>query len=62
MPTDDFDQELQTQCQKVLACQERKGVGSCLKCSIVLECTLRQAYVQSVYLSMNKGKQGNFDF
>ncbi|WP_120945014.1 MULTISPECIES: hypothetical protein [Helicobacter] len=62
MEEDKFSQEWQTQRQKVLACQERKGVGSCLRCSIVLECALRQAFVQSVYLSMNKGKQGNFDF
>ncbi|MFC3847779.1 hypothetical protein ACFOPX_04425 [Helicobacter baculiformis] len=59
---EDFVKNLETHQQKVRACQERKGVGSCLKCSLVLECKERQTYVQSVYMSMSKGQQGSFDF
>lgn len=57
-----FEEELEAWYQKITACQERKGVGSCLKCSLVLECVDRKNFVQSVHASMNKGKQGNFDF
>ncbi|WP_104624663.1 hypothetical protein [Helicobacter felis] len=57
-----FEELLQQNRQKIQACQKRKGIGSCLKCSLVLECKDRQAFVQSVYASMNKGQQGSFDF
>ncbi|WP_104695626.1 hypothetical protein [Helicobacter salomonis] len=59
---DNFEQALQSHLQEVLACQKRKGVGSCLQCGVVLTCKQRQAYVQSVYMSMNKGQQGSFEF
>ncbi|BDQ28328.1 hypothetical protein [Helicobacter ailurogastricus] len=59
---DAYEQKLDELVQKVQACQERKGVGSCLRCSLTLECVDRKAYVASVYASMNKGQQGNFDF
>ncbi|WP_104749800.1 hypothetical protein [Helicobacter cynogastricus] len=58
----DFEEALAQWRKKIQDCQERKGVGSCLKCSLVLECKDRQAFVQSVYASMNKGQQGSFDF
>ncbi|TSA82384.1 hypothetical protein [Helicobacter mehlei] len=58
----DFEAELDSWCAKIRACQERKGLDSCLPCELVLECADRQNFVQSVHASMNKGKQGNFDF
>ncbi|BCD45248.1 hypothetical protein [Helicobacter suis] len=57
-----FETKLETCLSKVQACQERKGKKSCLQCSLVLDCPDRKAYVQSVYTSMNKGQEGNFDF
>lgn len=43
-------------------CQNTKGLESCLQCAEVLECVTRSAYVHAVYLSMNKGNGGNFEF
>lgn len=44
------------------ACQNKKGILSCLKCAEILECEERNAYVKAVYLSMNKGNGGSFEF
>ena len=43
-------------------CQREKQVTSCLKCEMLLECTLRDAYIKAVYDSMSKGKGGGFEF
>ena len=43
-------------------CQESKGILSCLKCAEVLNCEVRNDYVKAVYLSMNKGNGGGFEF
>ena len=43
-------------------CQADKEFGSCSSCSKYLECNLRQEYVAKVYLCMNKGKGGGFEF
>ncbi|WP_299548256.1 hypothetical protein [uncultured Helicobacter sp.] len=56
-------QENLSQTQKALkACQESKGLSSCGNCQEVLECTIRNSYVSAVYLSMNKGNGGSFEF
>lgn len=44
------------------ACQESMGLSSCGKCAKFLECTIRNSYVSAVYLSMNKGNGGSFEF
>lgn len=43
-------------------CQNTKGLQSCSQCREVLECVLRDAYVNAVYLNMNKGNGGSFEF
>ncbi len=43
-------------------CQKNKGFSSCLNCIELLECAIRNEYVGAVYLSMNKGNGGSFEF
>jgi hypothetical protein len=44
------------------ACQTEQNVSSCMKCDKLLDCTLRDAYIKSVYDSMSKGAGGGFEF
>lgn len=49
--------------QKTLEeCQVSKALDSCLKCTEIIGCTIRNQYVRSVYESMSKGSTGGFDF
>ncbi len=63
---DEFEQKAQenlTQKQDELQlCQKNKGFSSCLNCTELLKCDVRNAYVAAVYLSMNKGNGGSFEF
>ncbi|WP_290883086.1 hypothetical protein [Helicobacter sp.] len=63
---DAFEQKTQenlTQKQNELQlCQNNKGFSSCINCAELLECGVRNAYVAAVYLSMNKGNGGSFEF
>lgn len=43
-------------------CQTDKDTNSCFKCLVGLECSLRIDYVNKVYESMSKGKEGQFNF
>lgn len=43
-------------------CQASNNIDSCLKCSKLLECELREEYIKAVYASMNKGSGGGFEF
>ncbi len=47
---------------EVESCQAEHQISSCLKCSDLLECELRDAYIKAVYDSMSKGKGGGFEF
>ncbi len=47
---------------KLQACQEKKQVASCLKCEQVLNCKIRNSYVDAAYESMSLGEVGGFDF
>lgn len=47
---------------KLQACQEDKQVASCLKCEKVLNCKIRNNYVNAAYESMSLGEVGGFDF
>ncbi|CAM3556638.1 hypothetical protein [Helicobacter sp. UBA3407] len=61
-----FDQKMQNNLTQQLtalqSCQENKGFSSCLNCAELLECSVRNGYVAAVYLSMNKGNGGSFEF
>ncbi|GAA8350115.1 hypothetical protein HpDR31_11650 [Helicobacter pylori] len=47
---------------KLQACQEERQVASCLKCEKVLNCKIRNSYVDAAYESMSLGEAGGFDF
>lgn len=47
---------------KLENCQMQQNVTSCLKCTKLLECDIRDAYIKAVYDSMSKGKGGGFEF
>ena len=59
---DRWEQALDQQHTALKACQAERALRSCLGCSEVLECPLRDAYVKAVYESMNKGHGGGFEF
>jgi len=43
-------------------CQQNNNLDSCLSCSKLLECEVRDNYIKVVYESMNKGSGGGFEF
>tara|TARA_B110000046_G_C12979587_1_gene392704 strand:+ start:218 stop:421 length:204 start_codon:yes stop_codon:yes gene_type:complete len=43
-------------------CQVDHRLDSCMKCEKLLNCTIRDKYIQIVYESMNKGSGGGFEF
>jgi len=43
-------------------CQEEHNLNSCISCKRLLDCTIRDKYIKSVYESMNKGSGGGFEF
>jgi len=47
---------------EVEKCQDEQQLKSCLKCTMLLDCTLRDTYIKAVYDSMSKGKGGGFEF
>jgi len=59
---DEWELELQVKKTELQNCQQQQGVDSCLKCSQLLNCQLRDSYVHAVYSSMNKGAGGGFEF
>ncbi len=44
------------------ACQSEHQVKSCMGCEKLLDCEVRDTYVQAVYDSMSKGSGGGFEF
>ncbi len=59
---DRFEEELLQKSAKLKECQKAKGLKSCYVCKEVIGCAVRKAYVDAVYLSMNRGKGGGFEF
>jgi len=59
---DKWELELQIKKRELQNCQKQQGVDSCLKCSQLLNCKLRDSFVHAVYSSMNKGTSGGFEF
>ncbi len=59
---DEFEQALELKKKELCSCQIHKNLKSCLSCSVVFECALRKEYVEAVYKSMSKGKEGGFEF
>ncbi len=44
------------------ACQSEHQVKSCMRCEKLLDCVVRDSYIQAVYDSMSKGAGGGFEF
>jgi len=61
-PQDEWEMKLQEKTDLLKKCQESKNYTSCISCEKLLDCNIRDAYVQSVYQSMNKGQDGGFEF
>ena len=59
---DKWESILQEKTIELKACQQQKGLKSCLGCEKIDHCELRDAYVKAVYDSMNKGAGGGFEF
>lgn len=59
---DEFEKALEKQLSILKECQSEKSVDSCMKCEKLLECKTREEYVKAVYMSMNKGVTGGFEF
>lgn len=59
---DRWEIALEEKLQELKACQKQKGFKSCLGCSQINDCQLRDEYVKAVYDSMSKGAGGGFEF
>ncbi|MBT0831929.1 hypothetical protein KJQ82_06825 [Campylobacter lari] len=59
---DEFELALEVKKNELQTCQNEKNLKSCLSCSMIFECSLRKEYIDAVYKSMSKGKEGGFDF
>ncbi|MBH0303464.1 hypothetical protein [Helicobacter pylori] len=58
----EYEERFNAALLKLKACQEEKQVASCLKCEQVLNCKIRNSYVDATYESMSLGEAGGFDF
>ena len=59
---DEWELKLQAKIKELQSCQEQQNVKSCLQCSKIHSCEIRDSYVHAVYSSMNKGAGGGFEF
>ena len=59
---DEFELALQEKLKLLQDCQTSQDIDSCLKCDKIIGCQTRDEYVKAVYMSMNKGVTGGFEF
>ena len=59
---DEYEKALEKQLSILKKCQKDKSIDSCMKCQELIECKIREEYVKAVYMSMNKGVTGGFEF
>lgn len=57
---DKYEADLEVKIKELKACPDYKN--SCWECSKKFRCDTRDTYVKAVYKSMNKGKDGGFEF
>ena len=43
-------------------CQNSHGFTSCFNCEKLLDCAIRDAYVENTYKMLSKGENSDFDF
>lgn len=61
--SDKYELVLEEKLVVLQSCQKNKALKSCFECDEFFSCKTRDAYVVSVYESMNKGAQDSgFDF
>jgi len=59
---DIFEQQLKNEREKLKSCQQSKKFSSCFNCEKLVGCEVRRGFVGALYKSMNKGKDGGFNF
>ena len=59
---DEWEIALEDKIIELKECQESNMLKSCLGCSKVNNCSLRDSYIKAVYESMSKGAGGGFEF
>ena len=59
---DEFELALKEKLSILQECQKSNNLDSCLKCDKILSCEIRNIYIKAVYMSMNKGVTGGFEF
>ncbi|GIT97969.1 hypothetical protein [Sulfurovum sp. TSL1] len=59
---DEWQIALKQKKSELEACQSERQVKSCMACEKLLDCEVRESYVQAVYDSMSKGAGGGFEF
>ncbi len=47
---------------KLEICQNSHGFTSCFNCEKLLDCAIRDAYVENTYKMLSKGENSDFDF
>ena len=62
IPQDKWKISLDAQVVILKQCQIKNNVDSCMKCTHLLQCEVRDNYIKVVYESMNKGSGGGFEF
>ncbi len=60
--SDSFEILLEEATKSLVDCQEKKSVQTCNDCEKLLDCDVRDEYVQAVYGNMSKGSSGGFEF
>ena len=59
---DKYQTEFDNKKVALIKCQKEKNLESCMDCSKLFECQIRQDYVKSAYSNMSKGQTGGFEF
>ncbi|MCK5853623.1 MAG: hypothetical protein KAG56_00290 [Sulfurovaceae bacterium] len=59
---DEWEIKLKAKVKELQTCQVEQQVKSCLLCTKIHNCEVRDSYVHAVYSSMNKGAGGGFEF
>ncbi len=59
---DEWQIALKQKKSELEACQAEHQVKGCMSCEKLLDCKVRDSYVQAVYDSMSKGAGGGFEF
>lgn len=61
-PKDKWQLSLDAEIDLLKECQKKHNLNTCMMCSKILDCEIRDKYIKIVYESMNKGSGGGFEF